>query len=130
VATASRSLIKGPWSIFCIILCVLNPLHRFWEVPTFGHDMIRKFVHNASGMKKLAACDFEDVLQFCWTTCCLSQILTIFSAQFLFSTVYSTPATMWLSWISSSNSQHGMDSLNFASTLNQLSVPLRARPPD
>jgi hypothetical protein len=129
-ATASRSLIKGPWSIFCIILCVLNPLHRFREVPTFGRDTIRKFVHNASGMKKLAARDFEDLLQVCWTNCCPSRILTIFSAQFPFSMVYLTLVTTQLSWTSSSNSRHGIDSLNFAFTPNQLSVPLRTQPPD
>ena len=41
---------------------MVNPLHRYREVPTFGRDTIRKFVHNASGMKKLAARDFEDLL--------------------------------------------------------------------
>lgn len=33
------------------------------EVPTFGRDTIRKFSRNASGMKKLAGRDFEDLLQ-------------------------------------------------------------------
>ncbi|KAF8238212.1 hypothetical protein L208DRAFT_1243269, partial [Tricholoma matsutake] len=32
-------------------------------VPTFGQDMICKFSNNASAMKKLAAWDFEDLLQ-------------------------------------------------------------------
>jgi hypothetical protein len=33
------------------------------QVPTFGRDTIRKFSNNASEMKKLAARDFEDLLQ-------------------------------------------------------------------
>ena len=32
-------------------------------MPTFGRDTIRKFHSNASAMKKLAARDFEDLLQ-------------------------------------------------------------------
>ncbi|KAG2740084.1 hypothetical protein P692DRAFT_201872694 [Suillus brevipes Sb2] len=36
---------------------------RYWRVPTFGRGTIRKFSNNASGMKKLAAHDFEDLLQ-------------------------------------------------------------------
>jgi hypothetical protein len=35
------------------------------QVPTFGRDMIQKFSNNASEMKKLAARDFEDLLQVC-----------------------------------------------------------------
>ena len=48
--------------VFSIIEEV-NSLPRYRDVPTFGRDTIRKFVHNASGMKKLAARDFEDLLQ-------------------------------------------------------------------
>ncbi|KAF9783930.1 hypothetical protein BJ322DRAFT_1109780 [Thelephora terrestris] len=36
---------------------------RFRQVPTFGLDTIRKFSNNVSAMKKLAARDFEDILQ-------------------------------------------------------------------
>ncbi|KAF8154662.1 hypothetical protein B0H34DRAFT_631042, partial [Crassisporium funariophilum] len=35
---------------------------RYRQVPTFGRA-IRRFTSNASGMKKLAGCDFEDLLQ-------------------------------------------------------------------
>ncbi|KAF5393789.1 hypothetical protein D9757_000388 [Collybiopsis confluens] len=35
----------------------------FRQVPTFGVDTIRRFANNASEMKKLAARDFEDLLQ-------------------------------------------------------------------
>lgn len=41
-----------------------NPLqYRFRQVPTFGRDTIRKFGGSVSAMKKLAARDFEDILQ-------------------------------------------------------------------
>lgn len=36
---------------------------RFRQVPTFGRDTIRRFVKNTADMKKLAARDFEDILQ-------------------------------------------------------------------
>lgn len=39
----------------------LNEGYR--SVPTFGKATIRKFSSNASSMKKLAARDFEDLLQ-------------------------------------------------------------------
>jgi hypothetical protein len=38
-------------------------LSRYREVPTFGRDTIRKFSRNCSDMKKLAARDWEDMLQ-------------------------------------------------------------------
>ncbi|KAJ3905176.1 hypothetical protein F5879DRAFT_900027 [Lentinula edodes] len=37
--------------------------NRFRQMPTFGFDTIRAFANNASEMKKLAARDFEDLLQ-------------------------------------------------------------------
>jgi hypothetical protein len=40
-----------------------TPHFRYRQIPTFGRDTIRKFSNNASGMKKLAARDFEDLLQ-------------------------------------------------------------------
>ncbi|RDB16223.1 hypothetical protein Hypma_003115 [Hypsizygus marmoreus] len=36
---------------------------RFRQMPTFGNSTIRRFANNASEMKKLAAWDFEDLLQ-------------------------------------------------------------------
>ncbi|KAL0563301.1 hypothetical protein V5O48_018770, partial [Marasmius crinis-equi] len=36
---------------------------RYRRVPTFGRDIIRRFHNNVSDMKKLAARDFEDILQ-------------------------------------------------------------------
>ncbi|KAH9950133.1 hypothetical protein B0H21DRAFT_881501, partial [Amylocystis lapponica] len=63
----------GVWkSVFTHILRILyaegkDRIHyfnkRFRNVPTFGRDTIRRFSTNVSGMKKLAARDFEDILQ-------------------------------------------------------------------
>ncbi|KIL66688.1 hypothetical protein M378DRAFT_55562, partial [Amanita muscaria Koide BX008] len=36
---------------------------RYRQVPTFGRNIIRRFGTNASSMKKLAARDYEDLLQ-------------------------------------------------------------------
>lgn len=36
---------------------------RYRHVPSFGRGTIRRFGSNASGMKKLAARDYEDLLQ-------------------------------------------------------------------
>jgi hypothetical protein len=35
----------------------------YYRVPTFGRDTICRFSGNASALKKLAAQDFEDLLQ-------------------------------------------------------------------
>jgi hypothetical protein len=44
---------------------------RYREVPTFGRDTIRKFSSNSSEMKKMAARDFEDILQVCLIYLCM-----------------------------------------------------------
>ncbi|KAF8460696.1 hypothetical protein JB92DRAFT_3137451 [Gautieria morchelliformis] len=36
---------------------------RFWDIPGFGHSTIRWFGNNVPDMKKLAAHDYEDILQ-------------------------------------------------------------------
>jgi hypothetical protein len=38
-------------------------INRYRKVPTFGRGTIRRFHNNASAMKRLAARDFEDLLQ-------------------------------------------------------------------
>jgi len=38
-------------------------VNRYRHIPTFGRGTIRRFHANASAMKKLAARDFEDLLQ-------------------------------------------------------------------
>lgn len=37
--------------------------NRYRDIPTFGRGTIRKFNNNVSAMKKMAARDFEDLLQ-------------------------------------------------------------------
>jgi len=37
--------------------------NRYWDIPTFECRTIRKFNNNISAMKKMAACNFEDLLQ-------------------------------------------------------------------
>ncbi|KAG1819321.1 uncharacterized protein BJ212DRAFT_1268533 [Suillus subaureus] len=37
--------------------------YRFRHIPSYGNGVIRKFANNTSEMKKLAARDFEDILQ-------------------------------------------------------------------
>lgn len=50
----------------------------FRQVAPFGRDTIRKFSDNVSEMKKLAARDFEDILQVCSTYCLtLGPIITV-----------------------------------------------------
>ncbi|KAH9942660.1 hypothetical protein B0H21DRAFT_710231 [Amylocystis lapponica] len=48
--------------VHCATLSMLSTC-RFRKVPTFGRDTIRRFSRNVSRMKKLAARDFEDILQ-------------------------------------------------------------------
>ncbi|RPD56887.1 hypothetical protein L227DRAFT_587910 [Lentinus tigrinus ALCF2SS1-6] len=43
--------------------CVQQLDKRFSQVPTFGRDTVRRFGANVSALKKLAARDFEDILQ-------------------------------------------------------------------
>ena len=44
-------------------LVTFPAITRFRAMPTFGSSTIRRFATNASEMKKLAARDFEDLLQ-------------------------------------------------------------------
>ena len=36
---------------------------RYRQIPLFGRDTIRRFSRNSSEMKRMAARDFEDLLQ-------------------------------------------------------------------
>jgi hypothetical protein len=52
----------------CVVSFVTVNTHTyatrsFRQVPTFGSDTIRRFSDNVSELKKLAARDFEDLLQ-------------------------------------------------------------------
>lgn len=44
-------------------LSVVNDSARFRAIPTFGRDSIRRFSNNVSELKKLAARDYENLLQ-------------------------------------------------------------------
>jgi hypothetical protein len=41
----------------------LTSVQRFRELPSFGKDTIRRFSNNVSGLRKLAARDFENIFQ-------------------------------------------------------------------
>jgi hypothetical protein len=47
----------------CLLVTQNLQCTRFRQVPTFGQDTIRKFTGDVSEMKKMAARDFEDILQ-------------------------------------------------------------------
>lgn len=55
--------------VLMLSIFVLNvhSMLRFRRVPTFGRDTIRQFDTNVSAMKRLAARDYEDILQVCRT---------------------------------------------------------------
>ncbi|KZT33115.1 hypothetical protein SISSUDRAFT_993397 [Sistotremastrum suecicum HHB10207 ss-3] len=54
-------LIRMLFTLGPSVIATLN--ERFRAVPTFGQSTIRKFASNVADMKKLAARDFEDILQ-------------------------------------------------------------------
>ena len=108
---------------------MLTHVDRYRDIPTFGRDTIRKFVKNVSGMSKLAARDFEDLLQVyqsfavTFTVC-----LWLYSAQFPFLMDCLNPATMHSSWTSYLSSPRGMPLPSFVFTPNPqfaLSKPRR-----
>lgn len=53
-------------------------IDRYRKVPPFGRGTIRRFHTNASAMKKLAARDFEDLLQ---VSLLLSHLSELFICQ-------------------------------------------------
>lgn len=93
---------------------------RFRRVPTFGRDTICRFSNNMLGMKKLAARDFEDLLQVCVVIqsliyCCVK---SLFSAPSLFLRAFSPSFIIQLFWICYLSSQLGMPTLNYGYTQN------------
>lgn len=52
---------------------------RFRQVPSFSCDTIRRFSNNVSEMKKLAARDFEDLLQVQWIVAVLHSVTRLIS---------------------------------------------------
>jgi hypothetical protein len=64
VAGSLQFLIAGRSTSFGVLQPAdVDGLARFREIPTFGNGTIRKFSNNTSEMKRLAARDFEDILQ-------------------------------------------------------------------
>ena len=60
------NLTGGMLKCYPATLDALTSVHsqlRYHQIPTFGHGTIRRFPSNVSEMKKLAARDFEDILQ-------------------------------------------------------------------
>lgn len=94
--------------------------YSFRFVPTFGRDTIRRFSNNVSGMKKLAARDFEDILQVCTIS---DLALLVSQTSYLDSSAlspslkaYCLRPTMRWSWTFSTDSQNGMLWPNYACT--------------
>jgi hypothetical protein len=102
---------------------------RYRQVPTFGRDTIRLFHENASAMKKLAARDYEDLLQV--RTRCLTCSFPdgLGSVQCRFSRVCYRLRTMRLFWISCSPLPPGTHMPNYGFTpvppSEHLKQPLR-----
>jgi hypothetical protein len=60
---SKTQLAVRPWHLFYELKLKFS---RYRRVPTFGRGTIRRFCNNAASMKKLAARDFEDLLQVCF----------------------------------------------------------------
>ena len=93
-------------------------------MPTFGSSTIRRFATNASEMKKLAARDFEDLLQVKSTISGMKKKRS--SSNFFFSAVSQClkdcckSHTIQLSWYSYTEQQNGMLLQNFGYILRVL----------
>ena len=46
-----------------MFVLALSTTFSYRQAPTFGRDTIRRFRHNVSELKQMAARDFEDLLQ-------------------------------------------------------------------
>src|SRR5262245_48764175 len=100
----------------------LESLSRFRQVPTFGRGTIRRFGNNVAGMKKLAARDFEDILQVKSLFMAFPLILNISSVSFRFSRASCPHLTMRSSWISYLSWQHGTHMPNCGFTPRRLFI--------
>jgi hypothetical protein len=65
VVTEYKNSISGRSSHLCLPCLIddINDSIRYRHIPTFGRGTIRKFSCSASAMNRLAAQDFEDLLQ-------------------------------------------------------------------
>jgi len=69
--TSSHNSITGSLYINYLSIYETDSLKlRFRHVPSYGNGVIRRFTNNTSEMKKLAARDFEDILQGRFVTSC------------------------------------------------------------
>jgi len=59
----SRNWIVGQLSSIILVLYLTGHVYSYREIPSFGRDTIRRFSTNCSEMKKMAAHDFENLLQ-------------------------------------------------------------------
>lgn len=57
------SWIVGEYTIYSSFFPAYLNFISYRQLPTFGSDTIRQFSANASEMKKMAARDYEDLLQ-------------------------------------------------------------------
>ena len=78
------------------------------DVPSFGRDSIRKFSNNVSGLKRLAARDFEDLLQVCYSKLFYISWSDNFSVPFRFLMVFYLINTTELLLNSCLSWPHGM----------------------
>jgi hypothetical protein len=58
-------ILNSRYAPFSCLLFYILTHSRYRQIPTFGRDTIRRFDANVSAMKKLAARDWEDLLQVC-----------------------------------------------------------------
>jgi hypothetical protein len=77
---------RSDYSHYCSYVILTCGDHSYREIPSFGRDTIRSFSANCSEMKKMAAHDFENLLQVCsnvgFDHSCIAD--NIFSAPSLF----------------------------------------------
>lgn len=105
---------------------------RFRQVPTFGRDTIRKFGGSVSAMKKLAARDFEDILQVSALPTFLQILLlrhvtSLFSVGSWFLKVFYLVNTTRSYLTLRSTWQHGMPTQNSGCTHPTQSTPFDHR---
>lgn len=122
VFSLSRPSTRGMWSSYKLSLhsnkfSTSRSHVRFRQVPTFGGDVIRKFANNTSEMKKLAARDFEDILQVNFVVKFMLRLTDIpSSVLFQFLKGFSLPTTMQPCSLCYIGLQSGMHLLNSGCT--------------
>lgn len=99
--------------------------YRFRLIPTFGRDTIRKFSGDVSGMKKMSARHFEDILQVNHAMYSASHALNLspFSVVSPYSMVSYFLLTTRPFSICCSTWEPGMHMQNSGNTLNTHSAP-------